>query len=463
MASAGTALALLAALLHCGGGAGGPSTIDGGTNADTGGSQPRDDASDRALDVTTDLDANAPGFSLRGEWKPLPGVPSGSCLYATEPAKSIDPLEWEPCPNRVGCKRLKVTWTPFYGSLYFEAQEPVVPIAGVPHIMFRRDHPDQQYAPGHQLIAEVEDLAGNVKSAIASGLGALSSPTSCLALNGSIGPDLFGLLVGVSSELEAPDRVVHVAWSPLNAPGAIATRAVRNSDLGPASLAAVQTGQNRVLLQTADYRYGMIDTASRALVPRQGAHPSYLMPRPTAGGFLVLDWDDPAGLAFLSNANTFTNIYRPSGGRQVTSVHLDRSDGDRMVWVEGTDESPSTDTVYWTAPLTKNGGTIQPRRITAFEDPTGTGGVYAALSQGLIVNYGYDYALLTRISDGWSWKIPANPGEYFWRGVWVDDSEVWLAVGIPSSPSGNPALGLLLTGMVRFSRAELGAPTIPPS
>jgi hypothetical protein len=53
------------------------------------------------------------------------------------------------------------------------------------------------------------------------------------------------------------------------------------------------------------------------------------------------------------------------------------------------------------------------------------------------------------------WLVQAEPGDTFVEPAWVDDASVWLMTAAHSP--GN------VSGMVRFDRAKLGAPTVPSS
>ena len=61
---------------------------------------------------------------------------------------------------------------------------------------------------------------------------------------------------------------------------------------------------------------------------------------------------------------------------------------------------------------------------------------------------------LTRISDGWSWSVDADPGDEISRPLWVDATEVWFAV--------DDAVNKKTWSIVRIERSSLGPPTIPP-
>lgn len=111
----------------------------------------------------------------------------------------------------------------------------------------------------------------------------------------------------------------------------------------------------------------------------------------------------------------------------------------------------------FSAPYTESLSGLVPRRVTEYTDEVGANGARMVANVGLVLNVASNSgAMLTRLSDGWSWTIQPEPGTEFMEAIWVDDQEVWLATG--TRYLGN----LEMTGMLRIKRADLGNPTIAP-
>lgn len=402
------------------------------------------------------------GSILRGEWKEIPGLPSSSCLYAVEPAKSVDPFTWEPCPGgQAGCERLKVTWTPYRDSLtLWNAQQARI-MGGKPYFMSDRTYPSAD-GPGYEHIFEAEDVQGNVVFALFSTIAPGTYPDSCYAGAGSMGESSFV----VTASLATDSQLLRPIWQPLGHPDQTKSIKITTAAVGNKIEGALVAGNGARVIGTAALAPSpsaggtlyMADMLTEKIVPSKSNYPNMGTPVTVAGGAIV---HTGSGLGFLSDDNELTTIYQPAPGASVWSVAVDQTDGDRIVWTELVAEDELVMT-YWTAPLTKTANSIVPRRITRFEDALDSRGWGMAVGNGLIVGGTYsNRVLLTRISDGWSWEIPTPPGEQVYRGIWVDANFVWTGRAAPETVGGATTLHPL--GMFRFSRANLGAPTIPPS
>ena len=334
---------------------------------------------------------------------------------------------------------------------------------GKPYLMTQRSYPKYQGDMGRVTMFEAEDFQGNVAFAVASYLGDTNLPTTCSGVTASMGTSSIAILTFLKAEVNAADQAARIAFAPFGQPNQIDSAKVTASMMGGKPHSVAQAGDaNRVLISNSASSLGMLDTVSKTIVAPVSGYSVMYAPRPIVGGAIVLDGSGIAGIGFLANDNSLTNIYRPANA-QVMSVYLDRSDADRLVWAEGRDVAGAAHFSYWTAPLVKAPNAIQPRKITDFEDTSGSYGGYMAVNQGLIVNAArFDRVLITRISDGWSWAISTPPSEYATRALWVDDDYVWIGRG-HAVQSGLPEQGLNLDGMFRFSRKNLGNPTIPPS
>ncbi len=185
-------------------------------------------------------------------------------------------------------------------------------------------------------------------------------------------------------------------------------------------------------------------------------------PRPIQDGAVALRFGATQILLdFLNYDGTTTRLVTPEGARFAAGFALDRSQGDSLVWVEADGISPATNAVLFASPPARSAAQVVRRRVTAYDNP---GGLDATR---MIANNGYALiltntksAILVRLSDGAGWSIDAEPNTVFTKAMWVDDQDVWIATGIqPYLPRSEQVFE---DGIVRFSRASLGAPNVAP-
>ena len=112
----------------------------------------------------------------------------------------------------------------------------------------------------------------------------------------------------------------------------------------------------------------------------------------------------------------------------------------------------------WTAPLAADEASLVRRKVAKLNDVTMRGGARSPANKGVFLSIiGRNTALLTRLSDGMGWQIQAEPQTRFVDPVWVDDDDVFLQTADDSQPQ----FDMPVSGMLRLSRATLGAPTVP--
>jgi hypothetical protein len=183
-------------------------------------------------------------------------------------------------------------------------------------------------------------------------------------------------------------------------------------------------------------------------------------PRAVADGALVVDYTNPYSLDLLRKDGSYLQLVAPSAPQVVTSFALDRSNGDAIVWVESDNQATYTNSTMWTAPYTTSAASLARRKVALIANDTlHLGGSAMVVNRGVALNLiGPSVALLTRLADGMSWTIAAEPGRPFVQPVWVDDSDVMLttADGTLKNYRAYPS------GIVRIARTSLGAPTVLP-
>lgn len=390
----------------------------------------------------------------KGDWRPVSNLPLTTCLYASDPQSSVEPTTFEPCQGRSGCLRSKPTLATGPGVLSFGRTEPVMIVGGAPHLLSKRHLPLDGFRWGAD-VSVVEDLEGHVKFAMAaSGIGTFSD---CLLSSVSLGPSGIGAYAVATADFETSGGHGYLVWNSLANGPAATSKAFSFATLRTAFETRVYAADQHLFV--GEPSFGVFEEASSTLGTSAQAAIAPSLPRPVPNGAIALDANG-TGFGFLSFAGAFVVVYEPAAGRHVTNVLLDRTNGNELVWAERSALGPSE---YWTAPFTSAAGSIQPRRVTAFPDSRGRHGIDMAVNAGMIVNIdGFDRALVTRLSDGWSWEVSSLPSEFFMRGLWADVREVWLSQGITFGPDGDPSKGLSATSIVRLTLASLGAPTVPP-
>lgn len=208
----------------------------------------------------------------------------------------------------------------------------------------------------------------------------------------------------------------------------------------------------------------LFDFASdEPIIPRDGAALAAIeSPRTTRDGAVVFRLANRVALDFLKPNGTTARLAEAEGARHISGFAIDRKANDSVVWVESDTIQPATNTVLWTAPATQTMASLARRRVTAFSDPGGDGGGHMVADGGYaLTQTDRKKVLLVRLSDGWGWTIDAEPDRTFLQPLWVDDNDVWILTGVTPYP-GRPDI-VDQDGIMRVSRASLGAPTVPPN
>jgi hypothetical protein len=160
-------------------------------------------------------------------------------------------------------------------------------------------------------------------------------------------------------------------------------------------------------------------------------------------------------------------VTQPVGQKFVTGLALDRSDNNRMYWMESVDIGPSKGQVLYTAPISRNAQELAaqggPRKLLSFGDGNGKGGVEMFANAGLAADMkSWQEAVIVRGSDGKGWTIAAEPNEHVVKVFWIDDEEIWISTA-PMIPNVSADEGVFETGMMVISRASLGPATTLPN
>lgn len=393
---------------------------------------------------------------LTGEWDPVPGA-GVDCdlLLARDPARDVAPIKWKACTSgRSGCMVQDIDFTSRVdgATLAITNREPVrLGPLGKPYVLFRRWYPrakDPQ-APEH-VMTIVQPMDGAPVFALAHPLSVGNACSSYAGL------DVGGISYSVVSSSKKTVSYRRAEWStPSSFSGVTVSDATA---LGRQSVYVPNPTSLLVFTVSTDGSILVDRTTGAVTIPRDnGLRFVFDDPREFPGGFLSRAFIADLPIIFQRNDGTFAPVLTAPAGRNVSGWAIDRTQSNTLSWVEATGLAPSTNPVLYTSPFATSAAGLTPRRVTAFDDPSGTAGGRMIAANGVVLNIvDSTRALVTRLSDGVSWAIDADAGTGFTEPVWVDDNEVWLLGGL------RYANGVVeVRGFVRYARATLG-PEMPP-
>lgn len=393
---------------------------------------------------------------LTGDWDPVPGAPANcDMLVGRDPARDVTAIQWKPCASgRAGCMVQDVDYTPIVNgtTLLIMNREPVRQgPQGKPYVMFRRWYPREEdpQSPKH-VMTVVQPLDGAPVFALAFPL----TPGNTCAGYGGL--DVGGISYSVGSSTSKYTSYWRSEWAtPRTFTGVTVTDVAA---LGRQSTNVPNATNVLVFTVNADGTVLVDRTTGAVSVPREnGLRFAFDDPREFPGGFLARAFVADLPIVFQRNDGSFTPLLTAPPGRNVAGWAIDRTQSNTLAWVEATGLAPSTNPVLYTSPFATSAAGLVPRRVTAFDDPSGTAGGRMISAHGTVLNIvDSTRALVTRLSDGVSWAIDADPGMGFAEAIWVDNDEVWLLGGSRYSNG-----GIQPRGFVRYSRASLG-PEISP-
>lgn len=383
--------------------------------------------------ATHDLDGGLDPF-VKGPWAPVPDPAHCPLRYSLDPSKAGLDWTWAPCPSgNPDCQSLVVDWAPPGRVLDFQEEAPVRWLQGRAYFSYRRWYSTDPNTSDYAAVDVVQDLASGPVFAV----GGYSDEIDwCWISSLAIGDYGVGYLASVGKDHVFP----FAGW----APWSDLTHLEGNSPAGRQPTAAPGSSGFTRMGATRLTSGGIIfDIATQSL----------LAPPRVCGEGIELGWPVPGG--WISNGSDIRFIGDDGSIATLTSPHasrgqlaLDRASADTVVWTQ----LEGATVTMWSSPFSKTAVGFAPRPIAA--NPLLEG-------HRLIVNAGTALLVadastifMTRLSDGWSWSIPFEPGIAAAAPVWVDDQNIW--IGTRSSN------GWVIGGLVRLSRSNLGAPTIPP-
>jgi hypothetical protein len=346
-------------------------------------------------------------------------------------------------------------WTSPYGALDFQEVEPVRLVAGKPYILLKKryplDEPWQHTGATAAHVLAILELGG--PAVFAAGYFFPPEPYTLCGVSVAYSEDGIGL-----HALPPPSRTWHhFAWSTWSAPLNLDAVMVPHSSLrGCESCQDISFSRGALACWCYDGPV-LFDTRSAGtILPAPSLYGAAV--HPIADGFLTYTYDPlPESFEVLRATGAHEVVFRPESPHMARAAAVDRADADRLVWLEadGDPLQPWTNGSLWTAAYATREQDIARRRVTRLPTLTHRMPRFLVANAGLAVQLISPTKIyLTRISDGWSWSVDADPSDEILRPLWVDATEVWFAV--------DDAVNKKTWSIVRIERSALGPPTIPP-
>jgi hypothetical protein len=415
-----------------------------------------------------EVDAAKPSSPLlqRGRWKPIPGINNPHCLMAENAAEAVAPLEWQPCANnRVGCKKLKKTWTKLPGAGFGvgEYGEPrVVKLNGKAFLFHQMGMPDAGYrVDDGEHLNVIRTLDG---VALVATYNKVFNNDVCGAKR--LATDGKTVTYG-GIDKDSPASTLK-RWNQIFDGRTLVSSPVPTEGVSPLG-GFIGTSTARTYQQLDVGSFAIFNPSTNEWVQKDGmaATVPFEAPLGVVGGAIGTANNVPVGLVYTDDDGNWTRVTSPVGARYATGMALDRENQNRMYWIESDSFSgDATSSILYSAPFAKTAAELAakggPKRITELGPMNGRGGADMLANAGVAVDLlAWDKAFAIRSSDGKGWSIPADPGEIFAQGMWVDDSEIWLTTGaVPQGSTANS--GYAFEGIMVIQRSSLGAPDLMP-
>lgn len=264
---------------------------------------------------------------------------------------------------------------------------------------------------------------------------------------------------GVGLESDIPKTGELLAWAPWSHPATM--QSLLTTRCSTCDVYEARIGADRMfIVNLAGMPYSAFSFGTQTMTMYKGASRQSVYPLPVPGGLLSLDYP---GMYIRRDDNSEDLLIASpplSSGRHISSFSFDRATN-TIVWVE-VDNSTYTNPVLWTAPLALFPQGIVRRRVTAYQDAWVGAGHYLVANRGMVILPNSNQSvLLVRLSDGWGWSIPSEPGKQTIMTLWVTDDEV--AVGTTRVPWSAYQGPVYIDGILRIARNTLGPADIPPS
>ena len=378
---------------------------------------------------------------------PCPASPCGNWI-ARSPATTVSALTWRACTSgRTGCQELVVDWTTKKGNTVSFEYDSVFPSddARVLLVVTRRFQ-DVDYLGANRFIAGVHDLA--------TGQAVFARANRGLANNDGFSNaayDRAGVLIGLESKSLDVQRYRRSTWP---APLTFTQVDVPVASLAPGKLGPIDKSGPSVLQTMLDPQVPRVVDPAGTVVKVPATFDSV---RSVTAGFLTRQFATGFPLALVGPTGTLSRVRTPETGKVVRGYNVDRTDADRLVWIEVNETGSNNDAVLYQSPFASSEAGLSPARVTGLPGPSSFGGAYITVANGhALFLMESTRAMLVRLSDGARWTIDADSGKWFGQPLWVDDTEIWLSSATIRGTSADE------DSIVRLRRDALGPASLPP-
>ncbi len=376
---------------------------------------------------------------------------------AADPAASLGPWKWRACASgQPGCQELINDWgIGNQWSLTFPELENVRLVNGTPYVTYVRKYWSGPYSTDQlrALTYIVQPLEGEPLFALST--SGTDHACGATAVHGDYGVSYMIYIHGTPHMTLLGAR----PWGQLSL---LTLHAFTDADLGfqaPQFVGDVQNGSNHLFAQIdGTGAIHQVDIASNAVTTQTPQTLSAAEMLVAPDGMVVLHQSGGAAegsLYFQHLDGTYESLVVLPSGNYVELMALDRSASNMLVWDEFVDTgSGGTNGFLWTSPYATSAGAITRHKVAALPDNTsGFGWPITANAGVALIVTGDTSARIVRLSDGVGWPITAGAGQHFIASLWVDNDNAYIET--------SKVVGGYTNGLLRISRASLGAPTLP--
>jgi hypothetical protein len=455
-----------------------PATPGPSTDASPSATSGPDGAADAVSSGTPSSDAGADSgkwtprftFPYPGEWVHDDRAPDWCGLkVAKAPARDLPGFTWKACSGqRVQCSTYDFdSWpeAPHLGTMFVAQLEPLYRAGKAPLFHFAWDfYQEGRYT--HRA-STLQPLDGPVEAAVSHDL---ANPAGA-AFAAHFEADKLALTGNCSRDFRVD--AVEASWFevgslPYDADAQVWPNAWNTVKRGIAFDFAFGRSDDTLYVQLQFENGGGIHTFDRATgteyaleKPGETLYASRAFP--VEGGALYTAGAFDGYVAFMTPKAESRRVITAERGSYVHNYTVDRSDGDRLVWIEGISTIDGEhDFKLYTAPFTTEASKLQKHFVRDLPLPKGRDGNY----NEMVANKGFvllvpdtETALLTRLSDGAQWRIRQQADHPFSTPVWLDDEDLTFL----TSRSSLIQSGRVPDSLLRVGRATLGPPSFPPS
>lgn len=275
-----------------------------------------------------------------GYWRYLPGNPTNCKLKIANVPAAITPLVFSDCPSkRVGCRKLEITWTKnIYDALDFLGPEPVRRIGNRAYVLVQRkwprDLPMQHTGATDALMTTIEEVDGQVT--FATGIIMAPPPFNVCVYDMSYSDD--GVAIhALPRPYQSWDIFAWHAWPPSPE---VTSETFPHWKLGNGCdyCTSLEPSASMLPCQCWGPRGPVFfNTVNRTLNGLVYDGSGRIVMRSVKDGWISI-WSDgePRGIDLVRFDASTTPLVRHA--RAITALAVDRTDGDRLVWMEADDQ-----------------------------------------------------------------------------------------------------------------------------